>query len=131
MPAPDDSEDDDLFDVDALIVEAGRKPFRFKLGGETYTMPPSPSIKAVEAISQGADADVVMAALMGEDQWIRLRDGKANPSVWELKQVMDRYAEHAGVESVPNLSGSTEPSVPTAPPSKRTSNGTTRSRSRT
>jgi hypothetical protein len=128
--AEPDNDDDDVFDVDALVVEAGRKPFRFRLGGDTYTMPPSPDFRAVEAISNGADANIVLGLLMGDDQWKRLQDSEAVIDVWALKQIMDRYAEHAGV-TVPNSPGSTEPSTPTVPLSKRTSNGTTRSRSKT
>lgn len=130
-PAPE-PDDDDVFDVDALVAEAGRKPFRFKFGGETYVLPPSPPLKVVDALSGEQDPAAMTTAmilLMGPEQWRRLLASDANLDAPTMTAIMDKYAAHGGM-TVPNLSGSTGPSKSTVQPSKRTSNGSTKSRSR-
>ena len=94
------ADEDDVFDVDALMAEVDRKPFRFRWAGETWEFPAGMDVRAVEHI----DAGRVMQAiemLLGAEQWGRMIEVPDILDAVTLKMVLDRYLEVQGL-TVPN-----------------------------
>lgn len=116
----------EMLDVDALMAEASGEPFQFKFGGDVYTLPFSPDMRAIAAMSAGR-LDDALRMMLGADQWERLQQVDAVFDTRALQAIMDGYASHVGV-NLPNSSGSTGSSSSMVKPSKRTSNGSTRPR---
>jgi hypothetical protein len=113
------------FDLDALLADTPdpRPVFRFRFGGEQYTLPPSIDIRAAAALQAGKLWDG-LAVLLGAEQWERMQASQSTFNGDALKALMDRYAKHTGAP-LGESSGSTSSSSSTVEPSKPTSNGST------
>jgi hypothetical protein len=94
------TDDDGVFDVDALMAEADRRPFRFRWAGEVWEFPPSMDIRVVDHVDNGRILEAV-EMLMGADQWTRLVEVPEILDAVTLKLVLDRYVEVQGL-TVPN-----------------------------
>jgi hypothetical protein len=90
----------DVFDVDALIAEAERRPFRWRWGGEVWTFPATMDISVVQLVDDRKALEAV-EKLMGPEQWARLVDMPEIIGAVDLKAVLDRYIERQGL-SAPN-----------------------------
>lgn len=90
----------DVFDVDALIAEAERRPFRWRWGGEVWTFPATMDISVVQLVDDRKALEAV-EKLMGPEQWGRLVDMPEIIGAVDLKAVLDRYIERQGL-SAPN-----------------------------
>lgn len=126
---PVDLDADDVYDLDALHVEATRKPFRFKFGGEQFEMPGIIDIRALALLDVG-NLHGFLSTVLGPDQWERLINVKAVLGPEHFEDLLGRYMGHLGLD-LGKLLVSTGSSKSTGVPSKRTSPGTTGSRSRT
>jgi len=118
----------DLFDLDALDAEADDDvPFEFKFGGEKFSLPPRPDLRAIAAMSEGRLADA-LRMLLGEEQVKRLDEIDAVFDDRKFLALMEAYAQHAGVGDLGNSRPSSGSSKSTARKSKPTLRGSTRSR---
>jgi hypothetical protein len=127
-----------MFDLDAVASEG--KPFQFKFGGEEYEFPPDLDLKLVALLGDLAESEdpsqvdvatlmAVAKGLFGPEQWDRLEASPSRFGVRKLIELMNAYMKHMGV-GLGELQASTGSSKSTVRPSKRTSNGSTKSRSR-
>lgn len=114
----------ELFNLDALENDANQEPFRFMHGGEEYTLPASPDMRAGIAF-QKEDAEGGLRLLLGNEQWARIEASDAVFDTNKFVKLMAAYEAHIGV-AVGESQASSPSSKSTARPSKRTSNGTTR-----
>lgn len=113
------------FDLDAALGE----PFEFTFGGQTFTLPSDVDLATVEKLQAG-ETVAALQALMGDEQYARI---EALPQVFGARAfaaVMDAYFQHLGIRQGES-SASTDSSKSTGGPSKQTSNGSTKSHSRT
>lgn len=126
----------DTFDLDALESEG--TPFRFTFGGERYEFPADLDFALIDLIEGLSDeptkVDVTILTrlakrLFGPEQWARVEASGASFGVVRLIGLMNAYQKHLGV-SLGELQASAGSSKSTVRPSKRTSNGSTGSRSR-
>jgi len=118
-----------VYKVAALEREATKDAWEFEFDGERYRLPPDFDMRAAVAMSSG-DMEGGLRHLLGPDQWDRL---VASPKVFGLKaltNMMKAYCADIGVD-LGEFVASPRSSARTATPSKRTSNGSTGSRSRT
>lgn len=117
----------DLFDLDALAAEAdGKEPFRFQFGGEAYELPAEMDIRGAAALASGRVYEGLQMVL-GDEQWERMQAADTVLTDKMLQALFEKYAEYTGA-SLGESSASTVSSRSTVRPSKRTSNGSTRSR---
>lgn len=117
--------DEDVFDADALIDESEWKPFPFRLKGEIHELPHAASLTARQqfAIDSGDFAEVLTE--IAPEAADALLDAPGDV----LLKVIEQWSAHAGIKpGESSASGSS--SSATRRPSKRTSRGTTASRSR-
>lgn len=119
----------EVFDLDALDAEANGRLFEFRFGGELFTLPASPDMLAFAALAEG-QLYSGLKLMLGDDQWQRMLAAKATFNAEKLAALMEQYLAHNGM-SLGKSQGSTAPSKRTGPQSKRTSSGSTASRSRT
>lgn len=126
----------EMFDLDALESEG--TPFRFRFGGEDYEFPADLDFALIDLIGNLDDdptkVDISVLTrlarrLFGSEQWARVEASDASFGVVKLIGLMNAYQKHLGV-SLGELQASTGSSKSTVRPSKRTSNGSTGSRSR-
>lgn len=117
---------DDMLDLDALSAEAnGAEPFRFRFGGEEYELPPTVDVRVAALFSDG-QLFAGLAKMLGEDQWQRMQDAEAVLDDRQLMALMEEYGKHSG-SSLGESKASTDSSMSTVRPSKRTSGGSTKS----
>lgn len=117
-------EDAHEFDLDALVAErAPRKPFTFRFGGESYTLPAVVDVRAAAALSDG-DLTTGLRYMLGAEQWERLAATEVTFDIEALNALLTRYGDHVGA-SVGESSASTGSSKSTGRRSKPTSNGST------
>lgn len=122
------------FDLDRVLAEQADargdlEPFTFVFDGEEYELPPVRDIRAVSAIAAGHVYDG-LAALLGPEQWERVQASPATLTSTAVRSLLDAYGEHIDGLNAGESSASSNSSTRTARPSKRTSNGSTGSRSR-
>lgn len=117
-----------ILNLDALEAEATGAPFPFVFGGVTYTMSGNPDVRAVAKLEQN-DLIGFLQAMLGQEQFDRLWAAPEVLGKNELRALIDGYFEHIGTDAGES-SASRKPSGRTVTPSKRTSRGTTGSRSR-
>ncbi len=117
-----------MFDLDALETEAEQTPFVFRFGGQQFELPPSPDMMAFAAIAEG-QLYTGLKILLGDEQHRRMVEAKATFNAEKLAALMEQYAGHIGL-TLGKSPASAARSSSTARPSRRTSNGTTASRSR-
>jgi hypothetical protein len=115
----------EVFDLDAVAREAAGEPFRFRFGGEDYELPSHVDIRAIAKLSIGQFYEALQL-MLGDEQWQRMLAADAVFDDQTLRSLMEAYAAHSGTE-LGESSASTGSSRSTVRPSKRTSNGTTRS----
>jgi len=85
------------FDLDAVARDADGEPFPFTFGGETWTLPANPDMRAVDELTK--DPMGGLSRLLG-DQWEAF---EAVPQVFgtrEFAALLDAYQSHLGVDSV-------------------------------
>lgn len=118
------------FDLDALAREADGEPFVFTFGGDDYELPAQPDIRVAAVAANGQPLEL-LEQMLGAEQWGRLMESPAvfTPSL--LSALLDAYAKHLGLGDVGESEASPSFYRSTVAPSKRTSNGTTRSHSAT
>lgn len=84
------------FDLDAVIAEREETPpFKFKFGGEWYTLPPRPDMVANTHLVAGR-LDEGFARLFGPSQWERIQKSDAVLDDLGLLQLFEAYQEHIG-----------------------------------
>lgn len=89
----------DVVDLDALEAEATGEPFKFRLAGEEFTLPPLTGLdrktfKVLVKAFQGEDVDGGLAPLFG-DQWERF---DALPmSIAQLNRLLEAYLKQQGL----------------------------------
>lgn len=113
------------FDLDALLadLDQNRPKFRFRFGGEAYSLPPKVDLRAAAAMQAG-DLHAGLRLLLGAEQWERLCAAEATFDQDALTALMERYVAYTGA-SVGESSASTVSSASTAERSRPTSNGST------
>lgn len=118
-----------VYKVAALEREATKDAWEFEFDGERYFLPPDFDMRAAAALT-GERLEEGLAMLLGDEQWARL---VASPKVFGMKALIDllnAYCRDIGVD-LGEFVASPASSKRTVAPSKRTSNGSTASRSRT
>ncbi len=115
------------FDLDAFVASQGNGPFTFTFGGQEWTWPPLPDIRALAALAKDPpDAITALGFMFHPDDWSRFIDetgGGLTPTV--IAKLFDQHAQHCG-SSLGEPSASSGSSRSTAGRSKRTSKSTTR-----
>lgn len=118
-----------VYKVDAIEREAKGEPWEFEFDGERYELPNDFDMRAASMLVDG-DMRGALAMLLGDEQWQRLQ---ASPKVFGIRalgELLQTWCQEIGVE-LGEFTASPPSSKKTVAPSKRTSNGTTGSRSRT
>lgn len=86
------------YDLDAVIAEREAvKPFTFKFGGESFTLPPRPDMVAATDLSAGR-LDEGFKRLFGESQWERIHASEAVLDDVALTALFERYQAHTGMD---------------------------------
>lgn len=81
-------EPDPTYDLDAVIAEREpRSPFTFRFGGEVYSLPAWPDLRAAAALDTGRIYDG-LRLLLGAEQWARLQAAEA---VFDEDAFVDMY----------------------------------------
>lgn len=90
-PAELGQPDDEMFDLDAVLAEAAPtgKPFHWRFGGETFTLPAQPDFRAIAAM-QGGDVIVSLRLLLGHE-WDRLVKVEAVFDERAFDKLVDAY----------------------------------------
>lgn len=87
-----------VYDLDAVIAEREpARPFTFKFGGDVYTLPPRPDMRAAAALAAGR-LDEGFAMLLGADQYERLQAAEAVFDDEALLSMMNAYQAHVGLD---------------------------------
>lgn len=87
---------EDIYDLDRVIAERDEKaPFTFRFGGEVYSLPPRPDMRAAAALS-GGRLDAGFEMLLGKSQWERLQAAEAVFDDETLLAMMTAYQAHIG-----------------------------------
>lgn len=118
-----------VYKVDAVEREAQGDAWEFEFDGERYELPNDFDMRAAAMLTSG-DLRGALELLLGPDQWDRLN---ASPKIFGLNalgQMLQAWCADIGVE-LGEFMASPPSSRRTVAPSKRTSNGSTASRSRT
>jgi hypothetical protein len=118
-----------VYKVDAVSREATGKPWEFEFDGERYELPNDFDMRAASMLTDG-DMRGALEMLLGTDQWHRLN---ASPKVFGIRalgELLQAWCRDIGVD-LGEFTASPPSSKKTVAPSKRTSNGSTGSRSRT
>lgn len=90
------SDVEDVYDLDAVIAERTEKaPFIFRFGGEAYSLPPRPDMRAAAALSAGR-LDDGFRLLLGEAQWERLQASPATFDDSAFLAMYEAYQTHIG-----------------------------------
>lgn len=111
---------EEVFDLDAVVAEAEQTPFRFKFGGEEFTMSPLDLKMGLKELTTVE----LFQAILGEEQWARIVASPARLTEPAFVALLDRWTKHYGM--APGESpASPRSSVSTGGPSKRTSKRTT------
>lgn len=84
------------FDLDAVLREEDGEPFHFRFGGEDYSLPAHPDVRAGLAFDAGR-AEEGLQLLLGPDQWARLKASPATLTEAGFVALMDAYQKHLGV----------------------------------
>jgi hypothetical protein len=88
----------EAFDLDAVIAEREPKPaYEFRFGGEMFTLPAEPDVRALAAFS-GGRLDEALRMLLGRAQLERMEAVEAVLDVDALKSLLESYAAHAGLD---------------------------------
>lgn len=114
------------FDLDAFIASQDPGPFVFTFGGQEWTWPPKPDMRAIgHLIAEPPDLLSAVRMNFTAPDWERFIEhtggGLAEPAMIEL---LRQHAEHCG-SSLGESSASSESSGTTARPSKRTAKRST------
>lgn len=118
------------FDLDAVLAEeAEQPPFTFTFDRHKYSLPATPDVRAIAAITAGR-LDEGLRLLLNPDQWQRIQDSPKVLTATALGKVFDAYIEYGDGLTVGESAASTRSSKSTARPAKRTSKGSTGSASR-
>lgn len=95
---PDAPEVEDIFDLDALIAEREEKaPFVFRFGGEAYSLPPRPDLRAAAAFSDERINDG-FRILLGAAQWERLQAAEQVFDDKAFESMYLAYQAHIGAD---------------------------------
>lgn len=109
----------EVFDLDALAVEAEDEPFRFTFKGYEYEMPLASQMDFRDQLSlEDATAGESLEIIMGTDQYERLIDAPITAGLMEV--LLNRWLDAQGLE--PGKSRASSPrSAPSGGKSRRTS----------
>lgn len=119
------------FDLDAVIAEReSATPFTFTFDGHEYSMPSDVDVRALELLSDSRINDA-FELLIGADDWAQIVESPKVLGAAALGALVDAYLKHIGVSDMGESLASTRSLSSTVRPSKRTSNGSTKSDSRT
>jgi hypothetical protein len=117
-----------VFKLEAIEREGGEGTWPFDFDGHRYHLPSDFDWRAANALTKG-DIELGLELLLGDEQWQRMQ---ASPKVFGVKAIvnmLNAYATDIGVD-LGEFQASSASSKRTVAPSKRTSNGSTGSRSR-
>lgn len=118
------------FDLDKVIDEReAATPFTFTFDGHEYSMPSDVDVRALELLSD-ARIHEAFEMLIGKDDWAQIVESPKVLGASALGSLIDAYMTHIGVGDVGESLASMRSLKSTARPSKRTSNGSTKSVSR-
>ena len=85
------------YDLDAALAEKEpRPPFTFRFGGEEFSLSADPDVRALAAFSAGR-LDDALRSLLGATQWDRMQAVEAVLDVDALRNLLEAYGSHAGV----------------------------------
>jgi hypothetical protein len=118
-----------VYQVEALDREATGDGWDFEFDGEVYTLPSDFDMRAAIALTTGA-LEEGLRILLGQEQWERIDASSKVFGMRELRRMLAAYCTEIGVD-LGEFGASSGSSRRTVAPSKRTSNGSTGSRSRT
>lgn len=93
--AKNNTEPDDVFDLDAVVDD--RPPFHFRFGGHEFTFPGDPDILWIDMARQGAYHEC-LRVLLGPEQFKALDGLDVVFSQRKFDQLLERYAGHLGVD---------------------------------
>jgi hypothetical protein len=118
-----------VYKVEAVEREGAETPWEFDFDGDRYSLPPDFDMRAAAKLTNG-DLHGALEMLLGAEQWQRLQASPKIFSLEELGKLLQSWASDIGVD-LGEFTASPPSSRRTVTPSKRTSNGSTASRSRT
>lgn len=114
----------DLDQAKAARLEAITERHSFTYGGREFELPAELPAAVFIAQDQGVfSAGSIMAAIVGQDQWVRLND--MEPSQPDMEALRDWAMGLYGVESLPESPASQPSSEDDGGSSRPTSNGST------
>lgn len=88
---------DEVFDLDAVAAESQGTAFRFKLGGEEFTLPAAGDVDWRQAqLLESGKIDAALMGMMGEEQYHRFY--RHDLTVAAMSKLMERYMAHQGVK---------------------------------
>lgn len=86
------------FDLDAVVAEQEPpEPFEFTFGGETYSLPGEPDVRAFAALT-AERLDEGLRLLLGAEQWKRMQDSPAHFRQSQLEALIVAYGAHVGAD---------------------------------
>lgn len=120
MTEPNPLADDDVFDLDAVEVEAeSADPFRFRWRGEVYEMPLAAALDFTDQLAlETASETESMRLILGDDQFDRLTTDPM--STGRMNVLLTQWLRHQGLKPG-ELPASSRFSANTVRRSKRTS----------
>lgn len=112
------AQDSEVFDLDVLERDAAPVPFRFRLGGQEWTMAdPGAMDWKMESLVEKETPLQLFERFLGPDQWTRFKDLDA--AAWKLKALFEAWGAHYGI-AIPELQASPPSSAPTGKRSRPT-----------
>lgn len=118
-----------VYKVEAIEREAKGETWDFEFDGETYHLPSDFDYRAVGPIT-GGELEEGLHILLGDEQFERLDASPKSFGLNELLAMLNKYCEDIGVP-MGEFQASSRSSRRAAMRSKRTSNGSTKSPSKT
>lgn len=118
-----------VYKLDAVKREANAEPFEFEFDGERYTLPDDMDVRAAECFAE-ADVRGALEILLGAEACAKLYGSPKVLSMEMLNDMIAEWCDHIGVDTGESLASSRSLRRAAAR-SKRTSNGSTASPSRT
>jgi hypothetical protein len=116
-----------VFDLDALEFVETTEPFVFKFGGEEFTIAAHYDPR-IFRLARNGDLSSALERMIGKEQFDRLDQIDQPFDERHMDAVFNAWATH-DVTTVGDAKASSSSSKSTGRPSKRTSNGSTTSRS--
>lgn len=118
-----------VYKVEAVEREATESPWEFEFDGDIYSLPNDFDWRAAAKLTAG-DMHGALEMLLGPEQWVKINESPKIFGLTALGELIQAWCADIGVD-LGEFQASPPASSKTVAPSRRTSNGSTGSRSRT